>query len=222
MVKVGEHMTYNYSPNNPSRFATNLRRDKTTKNLMWDNANGQDVLIVQTPFGSSAIDYIEEICHLLPSVTLIPDKYTEVLTGVWIKFVTAADKARNRGCCLNGEASTYTVFSCFTDNDVCEIYQPQNQAMISAFCDIPFDLHVAIKSITRTEGFFRKREIETGFFGISFPLSFCNGYIDGDLSYKINDFEIPVTRQMLEQGTVYVYSEIRPVMISHNKGLHIV
>ena len=93
-------MIYKYSPNNPARFATNLRRDKTTKNLMWDNANGQDVLIVQTPFGSSAVDYIEEICHLLPNVTLLPEKYTEELTGVWIKFVTAADKARNRGCCV--------------------------------------------------------------------------------------------------------------------------
>ena len=198
-------MIYKYSPNNPARFATNLRLDKTTKNLMWDNANGQDVLIVQTPFGSSAIDYIEEICHLLPNATLLPE-----------------DKARNRGCCLNGEASTYTVFSCFTDKDVCEIYQPQNQAMISAFCDIPLDLHVEIETIMRTEGFFRKREIETGFFRISFPPSFSNGYIDGDLSYQINNFEIPVTRQMLEQGTIYVYSEVRPVMISHNKGLHIV
>ena len=94
--------------------------------------------------------------------------------------------------------------------------------MISSFCDIPLDLHVEIESITRTEGFIRKREIKTGFFGISFPLSFSNGYIDGDLSYKINDFEVPITRQMLEQGTVYVYSEVRPVIISHNKGLHIV
>ena len=94
--------------------------------------------------------------------------------------------------------------------------------MISAFCDIPLDLHVEIETIIRTEGFFRKREIETGFFRISFPPSFSNGYIDGDLSYQINNFEIPVTRQMLEQGTVYVYSEVRPVMISHNKGLHIV
>ena len=67
-------MIYKYSPNNPARFATNLRLDKTTKNLMWDNANGQDVLIVQTPFGSSAIDYIEEICHLLPNATLLQIK----------------------------------------------------------------------------------------------------------------------------------------------------
>ncbi len=216
-------MKYICSPNNPARFATNLRQDKATKKLMWDCANGQDVMIVQTPYGSSAVDRINEICEKLPNITVMPEKYMEVITGIWVRFVSAAERARNSGCPINGEASTYTVFSCYTQNGTCEIYMPQSQAMISPFCNIPLDLHVVIKNETRREGsIFRKREVDTGFMSISFPNSFGAGYVDGDLSYKIENIEIPITKEIIEHGVVYVFTEAKPVIISHNKGLRII
>ena len=49
-------MQYQYCPNDPQRYATNLRREQGTRNLLWDNARGQDVLLVQTPFEMDAVD----------------------------------------------------------------------------------------------------------------------------------------------------------------------
>lgn len=189
---------------------------------MWDNAKGQGVVIVQTPYGQRAADYMEEICDRLPEYTLVTDKYTEVLPGVWVMHVTAGDKARNKGCKMNGEASTYTVFGCSWGDEVCEIYQPQRQAMISSSCDIPLDVEIEIYRVTRTEGLFKKREVFTGFWEISLPQSFRENYMEGQLTYSVGEFEnIPVTREMAEKGIFYVYTEERPEMHSNNRGLRI-
>lgn len=214
-------MDYKYLPYNPKRYATNLRRKDNR--LMWDSAGGQEVLIVQTPFKKKATDYIESICKRLSGISLLPDKYIEVLPGVWIKFVTAAEKARNNGCLLNGEASTYTVFSCHRENNVCEIYTPQDNPMISPFCDIPLDISISITKAIKVERKFLKRhEVDTGFWKISFPKAFANSYMDNDLSYRVDNFEIPVNKKMIDHGDIYIYSTSIPEVISYNHGLHII
>jgi len=215
-------MQYQYCPNDPDRFATNLRREHGTRNLKWDNAKGQDVLLVQTPFGSSAVEVIEELCLRMAKTALAPDKYTELLPGVWVRFVTAADKARMGGCPIHAEACTYTVFSCFTEGETCSIYAPQNQAMISAYCNIPLEVPVTVAEQTRVEGLFKKRTVSTGYYTIAFPQGLDSGYKDGDLIYRIRDFAVPITRQMLEQGTVYIKTDIKPEVVSKNKGLKLI
>lgn len=212
-------MRYVYCPNDPSRFATNLRRDQSKPNLMWDNARGQDVLIIQTPFQQNAVSVIEELCKAMSKVTIHPEKYTEVCPGVWVRFVTAADKARMGGCPIHNEASTYTVFSCVTEGDICSIFAPQNQAMISAYCDIPMQIHVTISEETKTEGWLKKKVVSTGYYTLSFPTGMANGFKDGDLAYKVRNITIPVTKKMLQQGTVYIKTDSRPEIISKNKGL---
>lgn len=215
-------MHYEYCPNNPERYATGLRRDFHTKNLMWDSARGQDAVIVQTPFGTSAVEQMKEICQRLEEIAVIPDQYTELFGGVWIRFVTAAEKARNSGCPLNGEASTYTVFSCHVNKEVTQIYEPMNQAMISASCDIPLEVHIELKKEVRIEGIIRKKEVETGFYCMIFPAGMGNGYVNGTLKYQIGAFEIPITKEMLEQRTVYVKTQIQPIMFSDNEGMRLV
>lgn len=217
-------MRYRYCPNSADWYATNLRQDRGTKNLTWDNNRGQDVLIVQTPFEHSAENLMEELCRLMEHAVLQVDSYTEMKPGVWVRFVSAADKARmNNGCPINTEASTYSVFACCTEGDLCSIYAPQkNQAMISAYCSIPMQIHVDIQELTETEGFFRKKVVKTGFYTISFPQNFAAGYHDGDLVYQVAELEIPLTRQMLELGLVYVKTELRPKVVSTNKGLKLV
>ena len=212
-------MQYQYCPNDPERFATNLRREHGTRNLKWDNARGQDVLLVQTPFGSSAVEIIEDLCQRMAKTTLPPDKYTELMPGVWVRFVTAAYKARMGGCPIHMEACTYTVFSCYTEADICSIFAPQNQAMISAYCNIPMEIHVTVAQQTRVEGLFRKRTVSTGYYTMAFPKGFDSGYKDGDLVYRIKDFSVPITKMMLEQGTVYIKTDIKPEVVSKNKGL---
>lgn len=214
-------MRYEYVPNDPQRFATNLRRDSAGGNLTWDNARGQEVLIIQTPFGQSAMDKMPQICEALPSAPP-HGRYAEVLPGVWARFVSAVEKARNNGCPLNGEASTYAVFACDTQQDVCHIFQPQEQTMITPCCDVPLELRVDVAKSTRQEGVLRKRVVETGFYRLTFPENCGKGYVDGDLRYQVGNLVIPVTRQMLEQGEVYVKTEVKPRLFSVNKGLRLV
>ncbi len=215
-------MRYECCPNDPDHFATALRRDSHTHRLTWDNSRGQDVIIVQTAFGVSASAILSEICAALNSNEKPLTDYVEVMSGVWVCYVTAADKARNNGCRLNGEASTYTVFSCQKDEDVCKIYHPKDQAMISQSYSIPLEIHVSIKKEIRTEGLFRRREVETGFYSISFPDGLAANYLSGSLCLRVRDFDLPVTREMLEQEIVFIKSEIAPDLIPKNKGIKII
>ena len=109
-------MQYQYCPNDPQRYATNLRREQGTRNLLWDNARGQDVLLVQTPFEMDAVDLMEELCRRMEKVPIHPNRYTEIQPNIWLRFVTAADKAKMGGCPLHAEACSYTVFSCCVEN----------------------------------------------------------------------------------------------------------
>lgn len=215
-------MQFKYCPNNPERYATNLRREQGTRNLKWDNARGQDVLLVQTPFECSAVDIIEQLCCQMEKTDLIPDNYTEILAGVWVRFVTATDKAKMGGCPINTEASTYTVFSCCIEEDICSIYAPQNQAMISAYCDIPMEVQIHVAEQTRLEGILKKRTVSTGYYAISFPKDFDSGYMDGSLAYRIKNFVVPVTRKMVEHGVIFIKTEVKPEIISKNKGLKLI
>ena len=58
-------MIYQYLPNDPARYATALRLQPASRTLVWDNANGQGSLLVQTPFGQPAQELMETLCPLL-------------------------------------------------------------------------------------------------------------------------------------------------------------
>lgn len=217
-------MDYIYLPYNPNRYATNLMRNQNK--LQWDSSVGQEVLIVQTPFGKKATDYIEDVCKLLSNgeKLLVPEGYTELLSGVYIKFMTAAQKAQNGGCVLNGEASTYTVFSCYRDSekDVCEIYSPQGNPMISPSCDIPLNVSIRVTKIKKiVKKIFSQYEEDTGFWKISFQRELSNAYIDNDLLYEVENFKIPINKKMVEQGEIFIYSNSKPRIYTNNPGLHI-
>lgn len=215
-------MRYECCPNDPKRFATALRRDAHTRNLFWDSSQGQDVILVQTPFGTDGSSMLEQICEALNKNQKPLNEFVEILNGVWVRYVSAAEKARNKGCRLNGEACTYTVFCAQQEGEVCRLYQPKNQAMITQSCSIPQEIRVTIQKLTRSEGFFRHREVDTGFYEMTFPSGLAAGYMDGSLCYRIKDFEIPVTKAMLETGTVYIKSAARPELVPKNKGLKII
>lgn len=205
-------------PNDPERFATNLRRDNTTGNLMWDNAQGQDALIIQTPFGISPTDQLDEICEAMSKCDLQDDAYTEVMSGICVRYVSATDKAKNRGCILNGEASTYTVLGCSKDADYYRVYRPQDHSIISSKCDIPLRICVEVTKQTISKGLFRKREEETGFYLLRFPNILAGSLSDGDVAYRIGSLEIPVTKKMVEQGAAFVESKMKPVFVTKNNG----
>lgn len=69
------------------------------------------------------------------------------------------------------------------------------------------------------EGLFKKRAVHTGYYTISFPNGFHTEYVDGDLTYRVRDLAVPITREMVEQGIVYIKTETKPEVVSKNKGL---
>ncbi|MCI9120439.1 MAG: hypothetical protein HFG00_02770 [Oscillibacter sp.] len=218
-------MQYQYCPHNPARYATNLLRERGSSRLYWENADGQDVLLVQTPFGVPAAERMEALCQAMGKTLIQPGRYTEVLPGVWVRFVSAMDKVQMNGCPINTEASTYTVFSCLTEGEVCSIFAPQPcQAMISADCSIPMRIRVEVTEQfrRRRQGLFGHVMEPTGFYTLSFPRELAGTYQEGGLFYRAGGLEIPVTRQMLEQGVVYVKTDIRPELVSRNKGLELI
>lgn len=212
-------MKVEYCPNDPAHFATNLRRANGTRTLKWDNAGGQDVILVQTPFECNAVDIIQDICAELEKREDLPQKFTEISTGIWVRLVTASEKAKMGGCTMNAEACSYTVFACTQETGGCILYEPQKQAMISPHCNIPKEVQVRVTEDVVMKGVFRKKAVPTGFYTISFGEGIAEGYMDGDLVYKIRDFSIPITKKMVEQRTVFVKTSTRPEILSTNKGL---
>ncbi len=91
--------------------------------------------------------------------------------------------------------------------------------MISASCNIPMGVHICVEAQTRMEGLFKKRAVPTGYYTISFPNGFHTEYVDGDLTYRVRDLVVPITREMVEQGIVYIKTEAKPEVVSKNKGL---
>ena len=59
--------------NDAEKYATNLRIDEQTKNLIWDSAPGQDVVIVQTPYGDSVNSILEDLSSAVENWTHFPD-----------------------------------------------------------------------------------------------------------------------------------------------------
>ena len=224
-------MEYLYAPYNPEQYATNLLTDQSRSRLKWENSNGQEVLILQTPFGCNGCSdakplldkdgtVIEAVCRALGEMELNENDFNEVFPGVWVRFVTAAAKARLQGCPLHGEASTYSVFACSRKEDVCTVYAPQIQAMISPFCDVPLEASIEIcRDTYSVRRMFRTVEQETGFFRITFPEELAQGFVDGTIQLCIGDTRIPITQKAIETGTVYVKTEVKPELQSSNKGL---
>ena len=222
-------MTYTYAPSNSNRFATNLMADKQKNRLTWDSSSGQEVLILQTPFGvnggSSAKELcgedrsvIECVCQKLETMTLEQNDYTEIFPGVWARFVTAADKVR-LGCPMHGEACTYSVYACDRDGEACLVYAQKDQAMISPFCNVPMEIYIEAEEDTVTKrSLFSRIEVPTGFYKICFPDNLLDGFTERTLWMYVDDVKLPVTREMVETGTVYVQTDVCPTFESDNRG----
>ncbi len=217
-------MKYICNPYNQQFFATALRKNTNTEGLTWENANGQDVIIIQSAFGVGATEKLPEICEALSKNNIPLTDYVEIMSGYWALYVSSADKARNNGCRLHGEACTYTVFGCQTVGDVCNVFAPQENAVYHESFNVPLEIHATIKKeeIKRWWWIFTRTLWDTGFYSITFSGGLAASYLDESLVYRINGFEFPVTREMLLQGTVYIKSAIRPELLPKNNGISII
>lgn len=212
---------YQYRDYAPEHFATGLHLNRKSGLLVWESAPGQDSLMVQTPFGQPAADIIADICRAMDQTPPSREGFVSMLPGVGVRLFTAADKVRMGGCPLHGEASTYTVFGFAPDVGGAGgiVYGQEDQAMMTSFCDIPLEISVAIQEELKQEGRFRKRQVFSGFYRVSFPDGMEDGYPDGGLVYENGGLEIPVTQEMLEKKTIFIQSDQPPVFLAKCTGI---
>ncbi len=216
-------MNYTIYPNDPERYATNLRLAKDGRQLIWETAQGQGTLLVQLPFGEKVEDHLEALCETLSKTALQDKAYTMVLPNVWVRFVTATEKAKNGGCPIHHEASSYTVLAYDQTPLEYKVYRPTTGGMIPNTVHIPLGVCVRVQQETVRKGFGPfAREVETGFYMMSFPSDLAEKDVTGSLGYCIGDFEVPITKEMTQNGTVYIETAVRPAVVSKNSGIQLV
>lgn len=221
-------MKFEWLPYDKERYATALRKDDRSQMLVWDSAAGQDAVIVQTPFGVEAKNHLDELCAALNQRQPKLSGYVEVLKNIWLCYVSAVDKAKNRGCPLHGIACTYTVFSCEMEGEHFRIYEPMSQSMISPSCHVPLEIRGEVQKVEQKKGglsFFKFGKSDTsdsGFYRIEFPDGLPQGYQDGSIVYQVSGMEIPITAEMLEWKNIYVQTVMKPDLRAKSSGVKLV
>lgn len=219
-------MEYEYRASDPKHFAQALRYNAERRTLLWDNAPGHDSILVQTPFGQSAEERMEELCAQLARTRLKSGVFLEVLPGVFLRYITAKEKARDSGCPLNTESCTYTVFACLTQGDLCTIFAPLHRSMSPAVYDAPKEIHIDVQpeleSGRRSLFGGKKEDTFTGYFRITLPANYDKSSVYGYLYYRVGRYTLPITPQMFDAGTFYVKSGEKPEIISTAQGLRLI
>ena len=215
-------MQVEYCPYDPERFAIGLHLEQGRK-LEWASAPGQDVLMVRTPFGQLPDDRMEELCEALAVATLIPNQFLEVCPDLFVRLMSAADKAREGGCYVTERPATYAVYACQrTGSSVEKLFTPQMNAMNKHYCHVMLETSVGVEQMMQRKKkvFGREEWLPTPYFMLHLPQNIADSYHDGDMVYVVGTLEIPITRAMLAQGTVYVMTGgVKPVVKSNNPGL---
>lgn len=211
-------------PSDPKQIAINLTHKMGSRFLKWDSTPGLNAILIQFPYGEDVIARVPEVCSLLEDYGL-PEGGFQSLNegkGIWGRYVPYEEYQKDKGCELNGEACTYLVVGCKVDKitgDV-QIYTPTEQAMMKPYCSISYEMSIQTRRHTVMTGFGPfKKEVDSGFYEVSFPSQALEGYMDGSIAYQLGGIEVPITGEMLKQKTIYVESEDMPIFVSNNKGL---
>ena len=217
-------MKYNFLSDVHEFPAINIKAFSDTQTLNWDGAHGSNVIIIQSLFKVDVIDIMDDICKNLSNIKFELNKYIDISKDISIRFVTIGEKNKDNGCPLNGGASRYTILNYEIENDACNIYTPTENSMFSYFCDIPSKTEVKISKETQIKTkFFKKIEVPTEFYKLSFITDVYGGYEDGDIYYSIHDnVNIPITKEALERQQVFIKTSYPPKLYSKNEGLKII
>ena len=222
-------MRFEYAPYDGVFYATNLHRDSQTRKLVWEHPAGMETLVVQTPFGRPAMSLLKpndsgfsaliSACNYNePTV----GRYAEIMPGVFARIVPATELG---GCPLNSEACTYTVFALQRLGNTYKVFESRTEGMMRAWQNIPIEIDVQVQKVTREQGLFRKQIIDTGFRRMVFSRSVGADYTAGDLYYRVDDTEIPLTKDAIEfavtHGGIYIKTIKRVEVLSRNSGIRV-
>ena len=212
-------------PYDPTHFATQLHLLESDQRLDWAISSGQSVLLIRTPFYQVVDNSLDKLCDALNKKDVMPTQYTELapdMPDVWIRAVSASEKAKMGGCTLLDKPATYTVIAYDQKDEEVFLYMPQANTMNKHFCHVSFSVEIMVRRVMQeAKRLFRSNEFyETPFYMISFPNSIADLYHDGDIYYEIDHLVIPITKDMIKNGAVYIQSgETKPVIKTQNPGM---
>lgn len=218
-------MKVEYCPYDSGRFAIGLHSVDGGSRLEWASAAGQDVIMVRMPFGQLPDERMAELCESLAAVELIRNQYVTVCPDISVRLITAADRAREGGCLVAVRPASYAVYSCqCSGGTVQKIFAPQMNAMNRHYCHVAMETTVVVEQLmeeNKLRTLIRKPSLTpTPYYMLHLPKDIVDSYHDGDMLYTVDGLEIPITREMLKQGIVYVMTyDRRPQVKSNNPGL---
>lgn len=215
-------------PESQKMYATHLRTNAKADRLIWNASPDQDVLVVQTKYNSNALEEIETICEEMNAIELPTDRFTCItgLPNTWVRYVSSSDYTRDNGCMLNDKACSYTIFCTALKGDQCIVYyQDAGRAGNLPYRNIRLEIPIHVHKVTQTVGFFRKVEVDTGFYQITLPREYEPNVGDGDVYYIVPSnvhLEIPITKKMFKNGVVFIRTNEKPKILSKFDGLRII
>ena len=213
-------MQYQFCQGSSDKYATSLRIDAVSQRLTWDVSRGTDTIVLQSPYGENpGREGFRFYCGQMSQKGMRAGTYTQLTEDVRACYVSAEEKAAKGGCVVDRKACRYTVIACQKEGDACNVFEPYEQGMNVPYCDVPLEIRLELhRQVITTGTFFWKKKQFTGFYTLTFPKELKENFIEHGLCYRAGGLEIPVTSEMVRQGTVYIETNEEPEIVRLKNG----
>ncbi len=181
--------------------------------IQWDSSSEADTLVVCVPIGSIDVRLLSNFGVSLVKLLNRANEdipyavYSDIGSGIYVKPLTVADKSKNNGTQLHIPGRGYLVLAMRTEGDTTYVYLPRSTDY-SVYAESEMRIKVAVTEETRrvqtSSGLFGRKSVDKSYYKISFRPEFSSGYIDGLIYYRIGNYKIPITQQMIDHREIYI------------------
>lgn len=220
-----------FKENNHEYYAGNIIKQYESGRyiLRWESAPGCGVLIFNTTSGEDLNMKIKEICDLLNEKafsTAQTDDFKEIGNGLFVKALSVTGNQLNPSVEVR-RRGRYYVYPYKNDNGTSNLYGFAPGGIGNNYTDINEKIDITIQEVRKevTEGFLKKKTFSkcTGYYSVTFPSNYYVGnYKSGELYYEAKGVKIPLTANMIIQGTIYIKSDSEPEIKSDNSTVEVI
>ena len=211
--------------------------------LTWKSTNNSDCIVVKSEYKKEF--NIERFCENLdnnnPGINLkeckvffeMEESFVPYNRFYKVVYVDSKQHALTGGINISERGCRYTVLACSFETEesgeeICTIYKPNPNTIYLPYTDIQFEVRMDMSHVENDKsgksgfmGWFKSKpkEEETSFYKIEFDKDYSSQCSDNDLSYRIGNFEIPITKRLLKSKTFYIKTEQKPIIMNKSEGL---
>lgn len=181
--------------------------------IQWDSSSEADTLVVCAPIGSVDVRSLSNFgVPLVKQLNRVNDDipyavYSDIGNGIYVKPLTVSDKSKNNGTQLHIPGRGYLVFAMRTEGEITYVYLPKSMDY-SVYAESEMRIRVAVAEETRrvqtSSGLFGRKSVDKNYYRISFGPEFSSGYVDGLIYYRIGNYKIPITQQMIDHREIFI------------------